>query len=322
MKEKGQWRERPGVSRAIFRTTHDGLKIHGLKIQRAASTAVLLALMASSPAGAALAASAQRGAYLAAAAGCDQCHTDVAGGGRPYAGGRALATPFGTIYTPNITPDQETGIGRWELADFKRALRWGIAPDDSHYLPVFPFAFYDRLTDEDVLDLDAFLRTVPAVSQVNRANETVALAAARTRAAISVIAEPFPGQWKRNASKDSTWNRGAYLVAAVGRCGECHTPRDWFGAVDPERAFSGTSAGPGGRMVPNITPDPETGIGKWSEHDIVTLLKDGQTPDFDFVGGAMAEIVRNTSRLEDADRRAIAIYLQSLPAIRSKKKGR
>lgn len=282
---------------------------------------MLLVLAVSSEAGAADAGSAERGAYLAAAAGCDQCHT-VKNGGRPYAGGRAIETPYGISFSPNITPDRETGIGRWRFADFSRALRWGIAPDDSHYSPAFPFAFYNRLIEEDVAALKAFLETVPAVSQVNRAGDASLLSAGRARAAIAVVAEPFPGPWLPERSRDPAWNRGAYLVATVGRCGDCHTPRSLFGALDPERPLAGTSAGPGGKVVPNITPDPETGIGKWSEEDIVNLLRDGQTPDFDFVGGAMGEIVRNTSRLDDADRRAIAVYLKSLAAIRSQKKDR
>jgi mono/diheme cytochrome c family protein len=264
----------------------------------------------------------ERGAYLAAAAGCDQCHTDLKGGGRPYAGGRALETPFGIVFSPNITPDKETGIGAWRFADFARALRWGIAPDDSHYLPAFPFSFYNRLSDEDVAALHAFLATVPADSQVNRAGDAGVFTAARARGALAVVAERFPGPWTPDPSRDPTWNRGAYLVAAVGRCGDCHTPRNFFGAGDPARALAGAPAGLGRKAAPNITPDPESGIGKWSEEDIVNLLRDGQTPEFDFVGGAMGEIVRNTSRLSDADRQAIAVYLKSLPAIRSQKKDR
>lgn len=266
------------------------------------------------------AASATRGAYLAAAAGCDRCHTDAESGGRPYAGGRAIETSAGVVHTPNITPDPETGIGRWRHADFERALRWGIAPDDSHYLPAFPFAFYNRLAGQDVADLRAFLETVSAVSQVNRSGPAGVLSAARTKAAVTVMVDPFPGAWMPDPSNDPTWNRGAYLVAAVGRCGDCHTPRNWLGARDRERALSGASAGPGGKFAPNITPDAETGIGGWSEQDIARLLENGQTPDFDFVGGAMADIVHSTSRLTDADRRAIAVYLKSLPALRSRKK--
>jgi mono/diheme cytochrome c family protein len=197
-------------------------------------------------------------------------------------------------------------------------MRWGVAPDESHYLPAFPFPFYNRLTARDLGDLKAFLDSVPAVFQVNHGAALNSFAVAR--GAIAVLASRFPGLWRPDPTKDAVWNRGAYLVAAVGRCGDCHTPRNWLGAPDPDRAFAGTAAGRGGHAVPNITPDPKTGIGSWSGSDIVTLLKDGQTPDFDFVGGLMAEIVSNTSRLDDADRRAIAVYLKSLPPIRSQKK--
>jgi mono/diheme cytochrome c family protein len=199
------------------------------------------------------------------------------------------------------------------LADFEQALRWGIAPDGSHYLPAFPFPFYNRLTHEDLDDLKAFLDGLPAVSQVNRTAGPTLFSAAR--AAITVVAEHFPGPWRPDATKNGAWNRGAYLVATIGRCGDCHTPRDWLGAPEPARLLAGIPAGPGRKAVPNITPDSETGIGRWSIEDIVTLLRDGQTPDFDFIGGAMAEIVRNTSRFTDDDRRAIAVYLQSLPAV-------
>jgi mono/diheme cytochrome c family protein len=273
-------------------------------------------------AGAPLGDAATRGAYLAAAAGCDQCHTDSKNAGRVYAGGRTIQTSLGSVVSPNITPDRETGIGGWQFADFTRALRWGIAPDDTHYLPAFPFPFYNRLTDGDVADLKAFMEIVAPVSQANRPDGSSRLLAARARAAIAVVAERFPGPWVPDPSRDATWNRGAYLVATVGRCGDCHTPRNLFGAPDPERPFAGNSAGSGGKLVPNITSDPVTGIGRWSEEDIVNLLRDGQTPEFDFVGGAMAEIVHNTSRLDNADRRAIAVYLKSLPPIRSEKKGR
>jgi len=261
-----------------------------------------------------------RGAYLAAAAGCDQCHTDAKNGGRAYAGGRALDTPFGTIITPNITPDRETGIGLWRSADFERALRWGNAPDGSHYLPAFPFPFYNRLTHDDLVDLKAFLDSLPAVSQANTPGWPSALSMARARAAITIVAECLTGPWQPETAKDKDWNRGAYLAATVGRCGDCHTPRNWLGASEQGRQLAGTSAGPGGKAVPNITPDLETGIGRWSKDDITALLKDGQTPDFDFVGGAMTEIVKNTTRLTDADRNAIGIYLRSLPAIHSESK--
>ena len=257
----------------------------------------------------------ERGGYLAAAAGCDRCHTDTEHGGRPYAGGRALETAFGTIVSPNITPDRKTGIGGWSPSDFARAMRWGVAPDASHYLPSFPFAFFNRLSARDLADLEAFLDSLPAVSQVNRAGDRAPFAAAR--GAVASLASRFPGPFQPDPKQDAVWNRGAYLVATIGRCGDCHTPRNWLGAPDPDRFLAGAPAGLDGKKVPNITPDPKTGIGKWTVDDIVGVLTDGHTPDFDFVGGSMAEIVKNTTRLDAADRRAIAVYLKSLPPVGS-----
>jgi len=280
----------------------------------AAAIALLLTVTGAATAAGPMLGSAARGAYLAAAAGCDQCHTDSKSGGRPYAGGRALDTGFGTLITPNITPDRQTGIGRWSAADFVRALRWGVTPDDRHLLPVFPFPFYNRLAAADLRDLKAFLDGLPAVRQSNRASRLTGFAA--LRGAVAVLATPFLGPFRPDPSRDAVWNRGAYLVATIGRCGDCHTPRNRLGAPDASRALAGAAA-TGQKTAPNITPDAETGIGRWSTADIVTVLTDGQTPDFDFVGGAMAETVRNTARLDDADRQAIASYLRAFSPIRS-----
>jgi len=280
--------------------------------RRLALAAILLA--AAGSAGRADSAAESRGAYLAAAAGCDQCHTDSAHGGQPYAGGRRLATAFGTIPTPNITPDAATGIGDWSVADFARALRWGVAPDDSHYVPAFPFPFYQRLGDRDLADLKAFLDSLPAVSTPRAVGADSKALLARAGAAMAIALEPPHGKWRPDTTRDAVWNRGGYLVATVGRCGDCHTPRDLAGRPIPDRFLAGNASNAGGKKAPNITPDRETGIGKWSEDEIIALLKDGQTPEVDFVGGAMAEIVRNTTRLTDADRWAIAVYLLSIPA--------
>jgi len=253
-----------------------------------------------------------RGAYLAAAAGCEDCHTDAKNGGKPFSGGRVFETPSGKIVSPNITPDGATGIGRWSAADFSRALRWGVAPDDTHYLPIFPFPFYNGLSDADVADLKAFLDSVAPVRQPDVPSSQRPPFLARSGASFSVVAQGLAGPWRPDPSRDAAWNRGSYLVATVGRCGDCHTPRDLWGAPDPDRFLAGTRES--GKKVPDITPDPESGIGKWSEDDIETLLKDGQTPDFDFVGGSMGDIVKDTARLTEADRGAIAAYLKTVPA--------
>jgi len=257
-----------------------------------------------------------RGAYLAAAAGCDQCHTDTKNGGAPYAGGREMASEFGTIATPNITPDTATGIGGWSETDFVRAMRWGIAPDATHYVTAFPFPYFGGLTDNDLGDLKVFLDSLKPVSQSKIAGAESLALFARARAATGAALQ----SWSRLAAASVTMPapdpviaRGAYLVATVGRCGGCHTPLTWLGAPDADRFLAGSHGGLQGKKAPNITPDPKTGIGDWSEGDIASLLKDGGTPDGDFVGGSMAEIVRNTARLTDDDRRAIAAYLKTLP---------
>lgn len=256
-----------------------------------------------------------RGAYLAAAAGCDQCHTDAKHGGKPFAGRRVFNAGWGTVVSPDITPDRATGIGAWSAADFTRALRWGIAPDDTHYLPVFPFAFYNGLTDGDVADLWAFLGSLAPVRQGNAAGSAGPFAVIdRSLGAVAIAAQPLSGPRGPDPRHDAVWNRGAYLVATLGRCGYCHTPRTLLGAPDPDGFLAGTSAGPGGKKVPNITPDKNAGTGNWSADDIAGVLTDGHTPDFDFVGGAMAEIVKNTARLSEADRQAIAAYLKTVPA--------
>jgi mono/diheme cytochrome c family protein len=255
------------------------------------------------------------GAYLANAADCVACHTDSEHHGRPYAGGREIATPFGTFYSPNITPDPDTGIGRWSEAQFLRALRDGIRPDGANLYPVFPYTSFSRIVDADARAIWAYLHSLPAVHQRNRKDE---------------VAFPFSwrplltawkwlffdrGPFRPNPDRSAAWNRGAYLVTALAHCGECHTPRNWLGASEPSRLLAGTAHGPDGKAVPNITPDHETGIGSWNEDDIVELLKDGQKPDFDFVGGAMGEVVNSTAKLTDADRHVIAVYLKSVPPI-------
>jgi mono/diheme cytochrome c family protein len=282
-----------------------------------AALAALLVAPGGLAAGAADTDLAARGAYLATAAGCADCHTDAKGGGRPYAGGRALTTRFGIFYAPNITPDLDTGIGRWSDAQFLNALREGVGPDGSNYFPVFPYPSFTKITDDDAWAIKVYLFAQPAVRQSNRAHDVAFPFSWRFLLNGWKLLFFSPGSFRPAPERGEAYNRGAYLVTALAHCGECHTPRNWFGAMEPSRFLAGTSHGPDGKAVPNITPDLETGIGKWSEDDIVALLQDGQTPEFDFVGGAMAEIVKNTSRLTDADRRAIAVYLRTLPPVRS-----
>ncbi|HVB15793.1 MAG TPA: cytochrome c, partial [Stellaceae bacterium] len=264
-------------------------------------------MLAAAPAGAVEPDLVARGAYLANAADCVACHTDAAHGGKPYAGGRALATPFGTFYAPNITPDRETGIGRWSEAQFLRALRDGVRPDGRNLFPVFPYPSFSKITDADAQALYAYLFSRPPVRQPNRPHELSFPVSWRFLQSGWKLLFFAPGPFRPVPGRSPEYNRGAYLVTALAHCGECHTPRNWLGAMETGRFLAGTSAGPDGKAVPNITPDHKTGIGDWSEGDIVTVLATGQTPDFDYVGGAMAEVVKSTARLSEADRRAIAV---------------
>ncbi len=291
----------------------------GRSMVRQAARAVALgcalaALAGAAGARAAEAPSAARGAYIFAAAGCAECHTEK--GGKLLAGGRALKTPFGTYYSPNITPDPATGIGKWSEVDFKRALREGIGPDGTHFFPVFPYPSFTFMTDDDIADLFAHIKSLPPVVQPDRRHD---------------IRFPFRFRflmlvWNRlylkrgplapDPARSPAWNRGAYLVRALGHCGECHTPRNWLGALDWNKPLSGTPAGPDGEAVPNLTPDKDTGIGSWSAKDIAYLLETGQKPDGDFVGHGMNAVVeQSTSKLTPEDRAAIAAYLKALPAI-------
>ncbi len=271
-----------------------------------------LTLLAALPALATGDASAERGEMVFALGGCTNCHT--AKRGPLLAGGDPLRTPFGTFYPPNITPDRATGIGGWTFADFVRAMRAGRAPDGTPYYPAFPYTSYHRLTDEDLRDLWAYLQTVPPVRAPRRDHELAF--PYNLRFGLYVWqwlfheSEPFAPDPARSAE----WNRGAYLVFGAGHCAECHTPRGWLGQLDWERAFTGNPAGPEGEKIPNITSDPEVGIGRWSLEQIVFYLKIGMRPDGDFAGGSMAKVIENgTSRLPDSDLRAMAVYLKSLP---------
>ncbi len=272
-----------------------------------------------------LAADVKRGEYLFAAAGCKGCHTDVKHKGPPLAGGRQLKTAFGVFYSPNITPDRDHGIGKWSDADFVRALRFGLAPDGRHYFPVFPYPSYTGITDKDLLDIKAYLFTRPASAKANKPHDINPLFGQRFLIAVWKTLYFKPGPFKSSPEKSGIWNRGAYLVNALSHCAECHTPRNALGAIKRDRWMAGTNEGPQGGTVPNITPDRETGIGRWPKGDLEEVLQTGLLPDGDFVGDAMGEVVDDvTGKLISDDIKAIAAYLRSLPPVRHKigKKGK
>jgi mono/diheme cytochrome c family protein len=255
-----------------------------------------------------------RGEYLVRAGGCFSCHT-VARGPK-LAGGRALATPFGTFYSPNITPDPETGIGRWTDAQFLRALREGVRPDGANYFPVFPYPSFTGITDRDALAIKAYLFSLPAVRQQNRPHDVSFPFSWRFLQTGWKLLFFTPGPFQPIPDRSAAYNRGAYLVSALAHCGECHTPRNFLGAMRSGQWLAGTPDGPDGQLVPNITPDPGTGIGKWEKEDVVELLKTGATPEQSKVKGAMRETIEDGLRyLRDDDLEAIADYLFAQPAI-------
>lgn len=257
-----------------------------------------------------------RGEYIARAAGCVGCHTDHKNGGVPLAGGRALKSPYGVFYSPNITPDTMHGIGDWSDDDFVRALRHGRSPSGRTYYPAFPYPAYTGMSERDMLDLKAWLFAQPPVPTENRAHGI--------RFPFSWRFSLYPWRWfffgagrhDVPIEAPAEVQRGAYLVEVLGHCGECHTPRNMVGGLKVARPFAGTRYGPEGGLVPNITPDAATGIGGWSEADLVFFFRTGLKPDGDDVTGEMREVIEDgLSRLTDGDLKAMAAYLMQLQPI-------
>ncbi len=254
-----------------------------------------------------------RGAYLAAAGGCISCHTDYKNKSPPFAGGGPIRTPFGAFYGPNITPDKEHGIGDWSLKDFRRAMREGIAPDGSHYFPVFPYTAYAAISDRDLEDLWSYLKTLTPVARPNKRHDLSFPNSWRFPITFWKILHFRLGNFQTRPERSSAWNRGAYLVTALAHCTECHTPRNAVGGLRRARWMGGAKNEPEDEIIPNITPHPKHGIGGWSDDDLETYLKDGMDPDGDFADSLMADVIdRSTGKLKTADIRAIIAYLRSI----------
>jgi mono/diheme cytochrome c family protein len=256
---------------------------------------------------------AKRGEYLAKAGGCLGCHTVEAPEGSkekpvPYAGGRALKTPFGTFYGPNITPHPEAGLGKWSEADFVRAMREGRRPDGANYFPAFPYPSFTLINDADLRDLWAYLRTLPQSNRANQPHELGFLY--RWRFLVG------PWKWMNfdrgplapDAAKSAQLNRGAYLTQALGHCGECHTPRNALGGTKKDRLLGGAKD-----IAPNLTP---TKLKSWSDDGLRSFLTTGLTADGDVPAKEMGEVITNTtSQLTPADLNAMIAYLRSLPPL-------
>ncbi len=258
----------------------------------------------------------QRGRFLLHAGGCLSCHTNDQESAIPLAGGRALESPFGTFYSPNITPDRETGIGDWTDEEFIEAFWSGIGPDGQYYFPAFPYPSYTGVSREDLLAIKAYLFTLEPIKQQNLEHNLPWYLNTRLAAAAWQLLKFDSRRFEPDSSQSPEWNRGAYLVRHLGHCGECHTPRDNLGGTIKDREMAGVAAMDHNKGVPNITPHEKDGIGKWSMNELMLFLELGMEPDGDFVGGHMSEVIDdNTSMLTNEDRRAIAVYLKSLPVV-------
>ncbi len=267
---------------------------------------------------AALDSSVEQGSYLARAGNCATCHT--AEGGQPYAGGVAFHTPFGTLFSTNITPDEITGIGTWSFADFYAAMKHGVRPDGTHLYPAFPYTDFAKMSDDDIGSLYAWMQALPAVRQEAPANQLdFPYNQRRLLAGWNLLFHDASGV-PEDPAKSAEWNRGAYLVEGPGHCGACHTPRNALGAERASLALTGGSYQDKIRFGyyrqwsgVNLTPD-KSGLAAWSVDDIVSYLRDGVSGNA-VVHGPMRDVVFNsTSHLSDDDLRAIATYLKDIPA--------
>ena len=256
-----------------------------------------------------------RGAYIARAGNCMGCHTTT--GGAPYAGGRGVPTPFGTVYSPNLTPDANTGIGAWSAADFWRALHHGRSRDGRLLYPAFPYPNYTRVTREDADALHAYLRSLPAVAQPNRAHEL--RFPFDQQAALAVWRALYfrPAVHMPDAARPADWNRGAYLVEALGHCNACHASRNALGATASPLDLAGGLIPVQNWYAPSLTSAREASMAAWDLPDIVALLKTGVAAPHGTpvaVAGPMSEVVAgSTQHLSDADLGAMASYLKALP---------
>jgi mono/diheme cytochrome c family protein len=247
------------------------------------------------------------------AGGCASCHAVPDQPDRlRLGGGVAIKSPFGTFYAPNISSDPTDGIGKWSEAEFVNAVMHGVSPDGQHYFPAFPYTSYQHARREDVLDLFAYLKTLPAVAGKVRDHDVRFPFNIRRNVGIWKFLFLDDKPFVPDSAKSPQWNRGAYLVNSFGHCAECHSPRNALGGITAAQRFAGGPNPEGEGWVPNIT---QKGLGEWSAKDIAYFLKTGELPDGDSVGGAMTRVIKNTSQLPDDDLAAMADYLKSLPPV-------
>ncbi|MBN3846736.1 c-type cytochrome [Paraburkholderia sp. Ac-20342] len=254
----------------------------------------------------------KRGEYLTRAADCAACHT--ADKSRPFAGGLPISTPFGTIVTPNITPDPDTGIGQWSDADFMRAMHEGIGKGGERLYPAFPYTAYTRVTDQDVLAIRAYLNTLTPIHYTPPANSLKFPFNQRWLMVFWNLFNFNEGRFVPDPKQSAEWNRGAYLVEGLAHCEECHTPRNFMQGLQTSARFSG--AVQAGWHAFNITPDKVSGVGDWHDDELAAYLSTGAVPGRANAAGPMGEVVANSTQyLTPVDLRSIVVYLRSLPAV-------
>ena len=248
------------------------------------------------------------------AGGCASCHaTTGQDDKRRLGGGLELKTDFGTFHAPNISPDPVHGIGAWTEQDFANAMLRGVGKQGEHLYPSFPYASYQRMALTDVRDLYAFMRTLPADPTPSAKHDLPFPFNIRRGLGLWKLAYLDGKPFQPDPVRDAAWNRGAYLVEGPGHCAECHSKRDLLGGIVPEGRFAGGPDPEGKGWIANITPHAD-GLADWSQADIAELLASGFTPEYDSVGGTMADVVANTAKLSAEDRASMAAYLKSLPA--------
>ena len=254
----------------------------------------------------------ERGKYLLYAGGCNSCHTEDSDDAVALAGGRAMESPFGTFYSPNITPDSETGIGSWSDDEFVDAFWKGISPQGEHYYPAFPYTSYTGVSREDLIVMKAYLFSLEPVRKESKEHDLAWYMSTRLAAGAWKELNFAAARFVLDAEQDEQWNRGAYLVRHLGHCGECHTPRSNLGVPQQDQEMAGSKLGE--ETIPNITQHRVDGIGRWSTSDIEYFLDIGMLPDGDFAGSSMVDVIEdNTRKLTREDRLAIATYLKSVP---------
>jgi mono/diheme cytochrome c family protein len=272
----------------------------------------LLALTATQAHGVTLAETIKRGEYLARAGDCIACHTVPAG--KLFGGGRPMDTPFGTLFTPNISSDKETGIGKWSPAEFYKMMHTGKSRDDTLLYPAMPFASYTKVTRDDSDAIFAYLQSTPPIRQPNRAHEL--RFPFNQRALLYGWRTLFlrEGEYQPDPTQSVEWNRGAYLVEGLGHCTMCHTAINALGGNSPSKRFEGGLIPVQNWYAPSLTSNKEAGLGDWTIKDISDLLQSGVS-NRGAVYGPMAEVVYDSFQyLSDQDIRSVAVYLKTLPA--------